>query len=190
MKICLITLLLFSFANGYSQQYSKTANDTIQKKQSTKPEIFSSGFIDVINNGQVNASARIIKLFIGEPDKFQIALSFYGGVSSNNFQNTNTGGQLLKSNDHLVNQYINPFSGLVNVSVEGIVFRKRDSSKVTKFGYIYQLGERVLNGIRIGNITDPRTGKPTNFLNSFATTGLYFQTGAWEKTNSKNVGTF
>ena len=33
--------------------------------KSNKPEIFTSGFIDVINNGQVNASARFIKLFIG-----------------------------------------------------------------------------------------------------------------------------
>jgi hypothetical protein len=33
-------------------------------KQSLKPEIFISGFIDIINNGQVNASARFIRLFI------------------------------------------------------------------------------------------------------------------------------
>ncbi len=32
------------------------STDTIKK--GLKPEIFSSGFIDVMNNGQVNASAR------------------------------------------------------------------------------------------------------------------------------------
>ena len=78
----------------------------------------------MINNGQVNASARFIKLYIGEPNKFQIPLTFYGGVSSNNFQHNNTGGQVTKSNDRLVNQNINPFSGLVNVSVEGIALCK------------------------------------------------------------------
>ena len=190
MRFIGITFMSFSFnENLFSQIVSKFKNDTIPSK-SSKTEIFSSGFIDIINNGQVNASARLIKLYIGEPNKFQIPLSFYGGVSSNNFQNQNTGGQLLKSNDHLVNQYINPFSGLVNVSVEGIAFRKRDNSKITKVGYIYQIGERVLNGIRIGDIREPRTGKPSNFLNTFATAGFYFQTGAWEKTNTKNVGTF
>jgi hypothetical protein len=35
-----------------------------------KPEILTSGFIDIINNGQVNASARFIRLMIGETDKF------------------------------------------------------------------------------------------------------------------------
>lgn len=143
-----------------------------------------------INNGQVNASARLIRLFIGEPDKFSIPLSFYGGVSSNNFQNTNSGGQLVKSNDHLVNQFINPLSGLVNISFEGIAFKRLDKNKLTKFGYIYQVGERVLNGIKIGPISNSQTGKPVNFLNSFVTTGLYFQTGAWEKANTKNVGIF
>lgn len=156
----------------------------------TKPEIFSSGFIDVMNNGQVNASARFIKLYIGEPGKLSIPLSFYGGVSSNNFQNNNGGGRLTKSNDHLVNQYINPLSGLINISIESIAFRKTDVGKLTKVGGIYQIGERLLNGIRIGDIRDPRTGKPSNFLNSFVTTGIYAQTGAWEKTNSKNLGIF
>ena len=159
-------------SNCQNSQFNEKNENKIQNKQS---EIFTSGFIDIINNGQVNASARLVKLYIGEPGRFQIPLSFYGGVSSNNFQNQNTGGQLLKSNDHLVNQYINPFSGLVNVSIEGIAFRKRDSAKITKLGYIHQIGERVLNGIRIGDIRDPKTGKPSNFLNSFATADFYFQ---------------
>jgi hypothetical protein len=128
-------------------------------------------------------------LFIGEPGKFSIPISFYGGVSSNNFQNQNNAGQFTNSNDHLVNQYINPMSGLINISIEGIKFKTRDTV-ITKLGFIYQLGERLLNGVRIGEISNPLTGKQTNFLNTFATTGLYFQTGAWEKTNSKNIGVF
>ena len=139
---------------------------------------------------QVNSSARFIRLFIGEPGKFALPLSFYGGVSNNNFQQQVSFGQIAKSNDHLVNQYINPMSGLINISIEGIMFSKKKDTALTKFGYIYQIGERVLNGVRVGSISDPQTGKPTNFLNSFATTGLYFQTGAWERTNSKNVGLF
>ena len=184
IKILICVIVIFSI------EIEIFAQDSLQKiKSFNKPEIFTSGFIDVMNNGQVNASARLIRLYIGEQGKFAIPLSFYGGVSSNNFQNQQNGGQFLKSNDHLVNQYINPLSGLINVSVEDMIYFKK-SERVTKTAFLYQFGERVLNGVRIGLITDPRTGKPSNFLNGFATAGLYFQTGAWERTNSKNIGIF
>ena len=62
-------------------------NYVLSQAKPLKPEIFTSGFIDVMNNGQVNASARFIRLFIGEPGKFALPISFYGGVSNNNFQN-------------------------------------------------------------------------------------------------------
>jgi hypothetical protein len=153
-----------------------------------KPEIFTSGFIDIVN-GQVNASARFIRLYIGEPGKFAIPVSFYGGVSNNTFQNNTPGTVFSKSNSHLVNQYINPLSGLINISIEGVQFFSK-KEKITKSGLLYQIGERVLSGIRSGEVSNPLTGKPVNFLNSFVATGLYFQTGAWERTNTKNVGVF
>ena len=175
--------------------YSLTSlsQDTLQSKLSktnkpTKPEIFTSGFIDIMNSGQVNASARFIKLYIGEPGKFSIPVSFYGGVSNNSFQNQST--QLVKSNDHLVNQYINPMSGLINISIDNINYFTRQKDKITKCGFVYQFGERLLNGIRIGPVNNPLTGKQVNFLNSFAAAGFIFQTGAWEKTETKNVGVF
>ena len=180
MKILNLIIFLIIFLKVYGQKDTAKIN---------KPEIFNSGFIDIVNNGQVNASARFIRLFIGEQGKFSIPLSFYGGVSSNNFQNQQGGGQLVRSNDYLVNQYINPMSGLINISVEDLKYFKNYKG-VTKTGVLYQFGERVLNGVRIGPVNDPRTGKPTNFLNGFATAGLYFQTGAWERTNAKNVGVF
>ena len=188
MKI--IVAIFFLLINCALTAQTTSKNDTEKSKVLPKPEIFTSGFIDVLNSGQVNASARFIRLFIGEPNKLSIPISFYGGVSNNTFQNQNTGGQLTKSNDHLVNQYINPMSGLINISIEGIKFGKANDTVITKFGFIYQVGERVLNGIRVGSVTNPLTGKPTNFLNAFATSGLYFQTGAWERTNTKNVGIF
>lgn len=169
------------------------SQDSLQSKlpkttKPTKPEIFTSGFIDIMNNGQVNASARFIKLYIGEPGKISIPISFYGGVSNNTFQNQTT--QLVKSNDHLVNQYINPMSGLINISIDNVNYFTKRKEKVTKCGFVYQFGERLLNGIRTGPVSDTRTGKQVNFLNSFAAGGFIFQTGAWEKTETKNVGVF
>ncbi len=178
-----------NFCQGQNQKSSDTIKSKVNATKDFKPEIFTNGFIDVMNNGQVNASARFIRLFIGEPGKFALPLSLYSGVSANNFQNQNNSGILNKSNDHLVNQYINPLSGLVNLSVDGIVYFKK-TERVTKTGLLYHIGERVLTGFRTGLITNPQTGKPVNFLNSFGTAGLYFQTGAWERTNAKNVGVF
>jgi hypothetical protein len=190
LKQSLLFIYLINLCSLYVFSRSPQTKKEDAATTKYKPEIFNSGFIDVMNNGQVNASARFIRLFIGEPGKFSIPLSFYGGVSNNQFQNQKGPSQFSKSNDHLVNQYINPMSGLVNIGIEDIVFSKKKDSALTKFGFIYQIGERVLNGIRIGPANDPQTGKPTNFLNAFATTGVYFQTGAWKKTNSKNVGIF
>ena len=45
---------------------NKTSNiQSFQSIKSYKPEILTSGFIDIVNNGQVNASARFIRLLIG-----------------------------------------------------------------------------------------------------------------------------
>lgn len=163
------------------------------KPQPYKPEIFTSGFIDFVNNGQVNASARFIRLYVGEPGKFAIPLSIYSGVSSNNFQNPYA---FQRSNDVLVTNFINPLSGLANISIDGVQFFNKKArpddpvgrEKATRMGCLYHLGERILTGIRTGPVSDPATGKPVNFLNSFASLGLYFQTGAWDRNNSKNVG--
>lgn len=151
-----------------------------------KPEIFTSGFIDIINSGQVNASARFIRLFIGEPGKFAIPLSLYSGVSSNNFQSSQAATQ--RNNDVLVTNFINPLSGLANISIDGVIFFNKKKDKITKAGLLYHFGERILTGVRAGPVTNPSTGKPVNFLNSFGALGLYFQTGAWERSNHKNVG--
>lgn len=94
-----------------------------------------------------------------------------------------------RSNDHLINQYINPLSGFVNTSIDGVWYFK-NTEKVTKAGLLYHIGERVLTGYKTGLITNPETGKPSNFLNSFSAAGIYFQTDAWERTNAKNVGVF
>lgn len=154
-----------------------------------KPEILSSGFIDILNSGQVNASARLIRLYIGEPGKFSIPLSFYSGVSSNNFQPT---GSFIspRNNEQLFTNFINPLSGLANMSAEGLLLFKKKPVKTTRAGCLYQTGFRILSGNKAGAFTDPATGRPVNFLNSFALGGLYFQTGAWEKNNSRNMGRF
>ena len=156
---------------------SRGGADTItgtNKLVQQKPEILSSGFIDIVNNGQINASARFIRLYIGEPGRFSIPLSIYSGVSSNNFQNQQLlGGQ--QSNEQLILHFINLLSGLANISTEGHIFFRRKPVKVTRTGLLYQFGLRVLTGYKAGLVTNPLVGKPINFLNNFGSTGIYFQ---------------
>jgi hypothetical protein len=171
----------------FRQVQTQLSTNIPNYKSPYKPEILTSGFIDIVNNGQVNASARFIRLFIGEPGKFAIPLSIYSGVSSNNFQNQQNQA-INRSNDQLFTNFLNPLSGLANLSIDGVIFFSK--KKITRTGILYHFGERILTGQKTGPVTDPTTGKPVNFLNSFGATGFYFQTGAWERNNSKNVGIF
>lgn len=189
-KELLVVLLVLGFKLvGHScAVVAATLLDTSEKKKITnsKTEVFNAGFIDLATNGQVGASARLVKLMVGEPGKFGIPFSVYGGVSNAAFaQNSISSG--VKSNEHLVMQFITPLSGLLNFSVDGIFYR-RIPQKITRAGIVYQLGERVLTGVRTGAYTNPLTGKPYNFLNTYAVTGLYLQTGAWEKNKASNLG--
>lgn len=97
---------------------------------------------------------------------------------------------MIRSNDQVVTNFINPLSGLANLSIEGVIFFKKRSQKYTRAGIIYHFGERILTGLKMGPVIDPSTGKPVNFLNTIVTSGFYFQTGAWERNNAKNVGIF
>ena len=154
-----------------------------------KPEVFSSGFIDIMNNGQVSSSARLIKLYIGEPGKFNMPFSIYSGVSNNSFQGLYSSSAAPRNNDHLLNQYLNTLSGLINVSIDG----KRNLSRTihpSRIIYSYQLGERILTGFTTGPVSEIQTGRPFNFLNAFATLGLFYQTAAWEQNRPESPGTF
>ena len=192
-RIILSILLLFASNSKPAFAQNKPANfdsTKLSKVEKQKPEIFTSGFIDIMNSGQVNASARFIRLYIGEPGKFAVPLSFYSGVSANNFQSQSTiASSGNKSNDQLVNSYINPLSGLINLSSDGVIFLNK-TKKITKCGLLYHFGERILTGYKTGLASNPQTGKPVNFFNSFGAAGLYFQTGAWERSNNNNMGLF
>ncbi len=185
--ILIICLLLAPATFRHCNAQDSSHLRALSKKNNPKPEILSSGFIDVITNGQVNASARLIRIFLGEPGKLAIPLSIYSGVSSGNFSGQQNLG--LRSNEQLINGFINPLSGLVNFSFEGkIVFGHK--MQLTSAGFLYQSGFRVMTGYKVGPPGDPLTGRPINFFNSYISGGIYFQTGAWEKNDSGNMGIF
>ena len=193
--IVLFLLMGCSTATFCQQEEDSTAEEEdidsteISTVKNRKPELFTSGFIDVFNSGQVNASARFLRLNIGEPGKFSVPLSFYSGVSSNNFQSQATPSYSPKSNAQLIIDYINPLSGLINVSSESVIFFTK-TEKITKPGFTYQIGERLLTGYKTvyENEEEHESGTesivPVNFFNTFRQRGLVFSNRSLGKEQS------
>jgi hypothetical protein len=166
-----------------------TAQNAEPSPKFRKPEIFNSGFLDIANNGQVNASARMLRLYIGEPQKFAIPLSVYAGVSAQQFQ-PGSGSITFRSNEHLSGALINPLAGLLNFSFDNVLFSEEGKMDITAAGIIYHAGFRVLTGYFFSEPNDPRFGKPVNFVNLVGAGGFLLRTGAWEKSDKDNMGVF
>lgn len=160
---------------GISAFHKET--EKIQVIQHSKPEILSGGFIDFVQNGQMNASARLFRLYIGEPGKFQIPVSVYTGVSANNFS-VNSG------NEDVILHLINPGTGIFNMSFDGINPIINKKSKITSLQLQYQVGFRFLS------IYNNQIFENINFFNVIGGAGLTFITGAWEKGKVNNIGLF
>lgn len=151
-------------------------------QQPKKPELFNSGFIDFQNSGQMNASARVFKIYIGEPKKFMLPVSVYSGVSGNNY---NTGNNISnRGSEQMILGLINPMSGVFNLSTDNTFRFKRKTNSLTGFSFVYQFGEKMITG------QQAFTYKTFSFFSSYANSGLLFQTGAWEKDKEKNMGVF
>lgn len=142
-----------------------------------RPEILSGGFIDIIQNGQMNASARLLKLYIGEPGRFQVPVSVYTGVSANNTGNN-------KINEELVHNFINPGTGFFNISFDGSNRLAGHRDKLTSLQLQYMAGMRILSA------TNYLTQKAVSVFNNIETLGISFVTGAWEKNKTGNMGVF
>ncbi len=181
-----------ALANTQADTAIKKATQPITNKSSTsiappiqqpkKPELFNSGFIDFQNSGQMNASARVFKIYIGEPKKFMLPVSVYSGVSGNNY---NTGNNInSRGSEQMILGLINPMSGMFNLSTDNTFRFKRKAKSLTGFSFVYQLGEKMISG------QQAITLKSFNFFSTYANSGLLFQTGAWEKDKEKNMGVF
>jgi hypothetical protein len=140
-----------------------------------KSEILSGGFIDIAQNGQMNASARLFRLYIGEPGKWQLPVSLYSGVTADNFS-------MDRGDEELCLQLINPGAGIFNLSIDGNNCLIGAGRKFTSFRLQYQAGFRflsVFNSVQYRNFI---------FYNLVSGLGLMIATGAWEKGKTGNMG--
>ncbi len=167
-----IWLLLFLIlpAKLYSQQQDSIIS-------AAKPEFLSGGFIDMFQTGQISASARLLKLYIGEPGKFQLPVSLYSGVTANNLSVSN-------ADKDVANVLINPAAGLMNMMFDG------RNKLLGKNGRYTSLHIQYHSGIRLLSLYSQRSGKNSTTFNFIAGAGFTFVTGAWERDQKNNIGLF
>ena len=172
------------FVRAQKDSVGKSGNASLDNEgggitaaQHSKPEILSGGFIDFTQNGQMNASARLFRLYIGEPGKFQIPVSVYTGVSANNFSVNN-------QNEDIILQLINPGTGIFNMSFDGVNPLIGKKSKITSLQIQYQAGFRFLS------IYNKQLYENISFFNVICGAGFTFVTGAWERAKVNNMGLF
>ena len=172
------------FVHAQNDSLGKPGNAAFEKEtegitgvQHPKPEILSGGFIDFAQNGQMNASARLFRLYIGEPGKFQIPVSVYTGVSANNFS-------VNRQPEDVILHLINPGTGIFNVSFDGINPFIGKKSKITRLQLQYQGGFRFLS------VYNKQLYENISFFNVIGAAGFTFVTGAWERAKVNNIGLF
>ena len=174
-------IILFFSRSCFGQYTDTIPNNSYVKAEilrQKKPEILTNGFVDVMNNGQMNASARLFKLYLGEPAKFVVPISLFIGVTGNNLISA------VRSNESLLLNIVNPLSGVMNISVDATHFLLKKGEPLTNFGLLYQFGGRLLS------YTDMVSFQTVTFMNGFANAGFIFRTGAWEKNKTDNMGIF
>lgn len=181
-NLILIIVVLVNWTQSFGQiidlyypKYVALGSDSLNSKKSPL-EFFEKGSIDVFSNGYMQGTAQMLKINIGEPNKFYIPVYFLIGSPSDGISNKKN------SQDNTVASLLNPIGGIFNASIRG-----RNS--------IFQTGEKTLLTVSYQVSAKFITGRDSLNNNNFFGTGygnigFLFQTGAWEAEDQKNMGTF
>ena len=140
-------------------------------------QLLTGGSVDILQTGQVSASARLFKLYFGEPGKFRLPVSIYTGITVNHFSKK-------KQLEDAVHALTDPGIGMIALSVDGrsnIAWKKE---QYTKLFWNYRAAVRLVN---IGVSSSDDHLSAINFISG---TGIFFTTGAWEQRNEDNIGLF
>ena len=185
-KILNILLLLIVIQKGSIAQvidvnYQKNNNtmlpdSALPATPNDKIQILKNGFVDFLSDGTIQASARLLRINIGERDKFYLPLYIYTGASGKAFGQD----KLIQTT---VSNLLNPIGGTVNLSFIGMQNLIKGCN-ITNLNFAYQVGGRLVGA------SDSTTKSNSIFLNGFTNVGLFFQTGAWTPEDPNNMGVF
>lgn len=181
-------LMISKFAwTQRDQTFSNRFSDSASRRITDPADWLSAGMMEIGQGGQLQASARVVRLVIGEPGNWQIPLSVYSGVLQPGAASMNATSLNNRLNESITWQLYSPWSGVLNFGFEGQRLWSHGGTQ-SSFRFVFQFGERMLSGYRTGPINDPLSGKQYAFWNHYAVAGWVLQTGAWERANPKNLG--
>lgn len=179
---CYILMFLFFSVKIYGQivdiDYTEIDKSTglYEDDSENKAEVLKNGFIDILTNGDMQASARLLKLNIGNPNGFYMPFYIYTGASGNSLGENNL-------NQTLISNLLNPIGGSLNLSFNGLQQLVKPEP-YRKIDFAYQFGVKCTNG------EDTLLNENVNFFNVFVNLGLFFQTQAWKDNDTDNIGVF
>ncbi|MFH1679359.1 MAG: hypothetical protein ABIH26_01800, partial [Candidatus Eisenbacteria bacterium] len=129
-------------------------------------EMLGGGFVDYGLNGQIQASAEVVKIYVGEPDGFYLPLYLLTGATSGELGTD-------ELNKGSVFDLVTPTGGTVNACTNAYLSVFSTRKHVTRVSLSGFLSGRLVAGRDI-NTTDSRLAPAV-----YADIGLTFQTGAW-----------
>src|SRR5688572_1151408 len=109
-KSTLIFIFLFTTCHSFSQiidiDYTKYRRGIIQDSVVTEQgmQLLKNGFVDFLTDGNIQASARFLRINIGDPNKFYIPFFIYTGTAGNAFGTD-------ELNETTVSSLLNPIGG-------------------------------------------------------------------------------
>jgi hypothetical protein len=181
LKLTAVIFILF-FAKSASSQiidvdYTYMHNIKASGAESSNaPQFLKSGYVDFLTDGNIQASANLLRINIGDKNGFYLPFFIYTGVAGNAF-----GSDSLNSTT--VTNLLNPIGGTINLSFNGLQNLTK-SETVWKLKFAYQVGGRLLNG------KDSLTQANFNFFNGFGNIGFFLQAPAWTPDDPSNMGIF
>ncbi|MFD0962557.1 hypothetical protein [Pseudofulvibacter geojedonensis] len=195
-KMFFALLFCASIANGQivemaypDSNFSKKVEDTtvtksvsdikseLEKEKNKKDDklmLFGTGYLDYFSAGSVQATAQILKLNIGDPERFIVPLYIFAGGS----------GDVLGENEEnksAIGNLLNPTGGLFNATFYKQFLKPSD--KVTRIGFTLQATLKLISG------DDVQSKDNFLFGSTSFSTGFHFQTGAW-KEGEDDIGLF
>ena len=129
--------------------------------------VLNAGLLDIGVRGELQSTAQILKIRIGEPKGFNIPFYLLTGTASGDLGDAET-------NKSTLFQLLDPVGGVVSANLVGTSNLWHSKSGITQFRLAYTGSGRVVTG-RHGV-----TGDSRGAANLYLATGIFFQTGAWE----------
>ena len=180
-KLFLVIIGLISTQLSFSQiidvDYSKKGQNFIENEDEKPVEILGRSFVDFFNNGKMQGTAQLMKINIGEKDKFYIPFYLFLGASGDGLGTP-------ELNENTVANLLNPIGGIFNGTFNGRNNLYKSESGITSLKIAYQLSGKLINA------QDSLTGVSSFLGSGYGNVGLFFQTGAWEDGDSENMGVF